>query len=67
MMSALHSGSAASPAQSRPGLPSGFSAPQECDSQGHRRNILNCDSVAIGVGAVDSERGIYWTQVFGYE
>ena len=37
------------------------------DSQGHRRNILNCDSVAIGVGAVDSERGIYWTQVFGYE
>jgi uncharacterized protein YkwD len=37
------------------------------DSRGHRRNILNCDSVAIGVGAVDSERGIYWTQVFGYE
>lgn len=37
------------------------------DSQGHRRNILNCDSVAVGVGAVESERGIYWTQVFGYE
>jgi uncharacterized protein YkwD len=37
------------------------------DSKGHRRNILNCDSVAIGVGAVDSDRGIYWTQVFGYE
>jgi uncharacterized protein YkwD len=36
------------------------------DSQGHRRNILDCDSKATGVGAVDSgERGIYWTQMFG--
>jgi uncharacterized protein YkwD len=36
------------------------------DSEGHRANILNCDSVAIGVGAVDSAgNGIYWTQVFG--
>jgi uncharacterized protein YkwD len=34
-------------------------------SDGHRANILNCDSVAIGVGAADSEDGIYWTQVFG--
>jgi uncharacterized protein YkwD len=35
------------------------------ESEGHRANILNCDSVAIGVGAADSESGIYWTQVFG--
>ena len=35
------------------------------DSDGHRANILNCDSVAIGVGAADSSDGIYWTQVFG--
>jgi uncharacterized protein YkwD len=35
------------------------------ESPGHRANILNCDSVAIGVGAADSDRGIYWTQVFG--
>ncbi|MBD0293379.1 MAG: CAP domain-containing protein [Jiangellaceae bacterium] len=35
-------------------------------SDGHRRNILNCDSVAVGVGAADSEKGIYWTQIFGF-
>lgn len=35
------------------------------ESEGHRANILNCDSVATGVGAADSENGIYWTQVFG--
>jgi uncharacterized protein YkwD len=36
------------------------------ESPGHRANLLNCDSVAIGVGASDSaENGIYWTQVFG--
>jgi uncharacterized protein YkwD len=38
------------------------------DSPGHRRNILDCSSVAIGVGAADSGdagRGIYWTQMFG--
>lgn len=35
------------------------------DSDGHRANILNCESRAIGVGAVDSSRGIYWTQMFG--
>jgi uncharacterized protein YkwD len=34
------------------------------NSPGHRRNILNCDFTAIGVG-FDS-RGNYWTQVFGY-
>jgi uncharacterized protein YkwD len=34
-------------------------------SDGHRANILSCDSVAIGVGAADSDKGIYWTQVFG--
>jgi uncharacterized protein YkwD len=34
------------------------------NSPGHRRNILNCDFTAIGVG-FDS-RGYYWTQVFGY-
>ncbi|PRY02705.1 CAP domain-containing protein [Allonocardiopsis opalescens] len=35
------------------------------DSPGHRDNILNCSSTDIGVGAVDSGRGIYWTQLFG--
>lgn len=34
------------------------------DSEGHRRNILNCDITAIGVG-VNSD-GWYWTQNFGY-
>jgi uncharacterized protein YkwD len=37
------------------------------DSPGHRENILNCDFVAIGIGAADSDRGPYWTQTFGYE
>lgn len=37
------------------------------DSEGHRANILNCDFEAIGVGAADSSRGPYWTQMFGYE
>ncbi|MBB5786912.1 CAP domain-containing protein [Jiangella mangrovi] len=37
------------------------------DSPGHRKNILNCDFVAIGVGEADSDRGPYWTQTFGYE
>lgn len=35
------------------------------NSDGHRANILNCDSVAIGVGVADSSRGLYWTQMFG--
>ncbi len=34
------------------------------DSPGHRRNILNCDLSAIGVGVTTS--GWYWTQDFGY-
>jgi uncharacterized protein YkwD len=33
------------------------------NSTGHRRNILNCEYVAIGVGL--DTRGWYWTQVFG--
>ncbi|AYY11731.1 CAP domain-containing protein [Actinobacteria bacterium YIM 96077] len=37
------------------------------DSDGHRQNILNCDSNAIGVGVAESSRGIYWTQKFGYQ
>ncbi|PZF79586.1 CAP domain-containing protein, partial [Jiangella anatolica] len=37
------------------------------DSPGHRANILNCDFVAIGVGAADSDSGPHWTQTFGYE
>lgn len=36
-------------------------------SEGHRANILNCDFRAVGVGAADSDRGVYWTQMFGYE
>ncbi len=34
------------------------------DSDGHRRNILNCDLNAIGVG-LDRD-GFYWVQNFGY-
>ncbi|TDP97427.1 CAP domain-containing protein [Labedaea rhizosphaerae] len=33
-------------------------------SDGHRRNILNCDLTAIGIG-LDTD-GWYWTQDFGY-
>ncbi|MEU6645033.1 CAP domain-containing protein [Saccharomonospora sp. NPDC046836] len=33
-------------------------------SDGHRRNILNCDITAIGVGL--NANGWYWTQAFGY-
>jgi uncharacterized protein YkwD len=36
-------------------------------SAGHRANILNCDSKAIGVGVeLNTEHGPYWTQMFGY-
>jgi uncharacterized protein YkwD len=35
------------------------------NSDGHRRNLLDCDVVAIGVGVADSSRGPYWTQKFG--
>jgi uncharacterized protein YkwD len=34
------------------------------ESDGHRRNILNCDLDTIGVG-LDRD-GFYWTQDFGY-
>ncbi|GAB1514674.1 CAP domain-containing protein [Actinophytocola sp. KF-1] len=34
------------------------------DSDGHRRNILNCDLNAIGVGL--DRNGFYWVQDFGY-
>jgi uncharacterized protein YkwD len=34
-------------------------------SAGHRANIVNCASQAIGVGY--DPRGFYWTQLFGYE
>ncbi len=38
------------------------------NSDGHRDNILNCDSRAIGVGIeIDGARAPYWTQMFGYE
>jgi uncharacterized protein YkwD len=38
------------------------------DSPGHRRNLLDCTSRAVGTGVArgDSE-GIYWTQLFGRE
>lgn len=36
------------------------------NSDGHRRNILNCQARAIGVGvAAASDGALYWTQVFG--
>ncbi|WP_309114023.1 CAP domain-containing protein [Saccharothrix sp.] len=34
------------------------------NSEGHRRNILNCGFTAIGVGL--DTRGYYWTQNFGW-
>ena len=37
-------------------------------SEGHRANILNCSSKAIGIGvAVDTAGTFYWTQMFGAE
>lgn len=36
------------------------------DSPGHKANILNCDSRAIGMGMARNSGGqIYWTQMFG--
>lgn len=36
------------------------------NSPGHRANILNCGSVAVGVGVVYNKSGApYWTQDFG--
>jgi type VII secretion-associated serine protease mycosin len=49
----------------------GYRTPQEVvtgwmNSAGHRANILNCTSVAVGVGlAVKADGTIYWTQDFG--
>ncbi|MDP9798086.1 uncharacterized protein YkwD [Catenuloplanes nepalensis] len=36
------------------------------NSPGHRKNILNCKAVKIGVGVARDTKGtIYWTQEFG--
>ena len=36
-------------------------------SEGHRANILNCDSKAIGVGVWKGGGGPVWTQDFGFK
>lgn len=37
------------------------------NSEGHRKNILNCDSKTIGVGLRRNSGGTpYWTQMFGF-
>ncbi|MEU4163342.1 S8 family serine peptidase [Actinoplanes sp. NPDC026670] len=49
----------------------GYRTPQDVvtgwmNSPGHRANILNCQSIAIGVGLATKADGTpYWTQVFG--
>jgi uncharacterized protein YkwD len=49
----------------------GYRTPQEVvtgwmNSSGHRANILNCSSVAVGVGLAYKAGGTpYWTQDFG--
>ena len=49
----------------------GYRTPQQVvtgwmNSTGHRRNILNCASVAVGVGVAYTAGGApYWTQDFG--
>ena len=49
----------------------GYRTPREVvtgwmNSAGHRANILNCSSIAVGVGtAYDADGAIYWTQNFG--
>jgi uncharacterized protein YkwD len=36
------------------------------NSEGHRRNILNCDLTTLGVGVAKAKDGtLYWTQDFG--
>lgn len=36
------------------------------NSPGHRKNIMNCKSTLIGVGAARNAKGVlYWTQEFG--
>ncbi|MBB2909465.1 uncharacterized protein YkwD [Streptosporangium becharense] len=36
------------------------------ETTGHRRNILNCELKATGVGVVQGPDGPWWTQDFGY-
>ncbi|GID26087.1 CAP domain-containing protein [Paractinoplanes brasiliensis] len=49
----------------------GYRTPQQVvtgwmNSSGHRKNILNCSSVAVGVGLAYTSSGApYWTQDFG--
>jgi uncharacterized protein YkwD len=49
----------------------GYRTPKEVvtgwmNSSGHRANILNCSSIAIGVGVAYNAKGApYWTQNFG--
>jgi uncharacterized protein YkwD len=49
----------------------GYRTPQEVvtgwmNSPGHRANILNCSSIAVGVGMIRAADGSpYWTQDFG--
>ncbi|MER5647172.1 CAP domain-containing protein [Streptosporangium sp. NPDC002524] len=49
----------------------GYTSPDEAvrswmGTSGHRRNILNCELTATGVGAVQGPDGPWWTQDFGY-
>jgi uncharacterized protein YkwD len=49
----------------------GYTSPDEAvrswmGTGGHRRNILNCELRATGVGAVQGTDGPWWTQDFGY-
>jgi uncharacterized protein YkwD len=49
----------------------GYKTPQQVvtawmNSAGHRKNILNCANMAVGVGiAVNAKGAPYWTQDFG--
>ncbi|MBL7253943.1 CAP domain-containing protein [Paractinoplanes lichenicola] len=49
----------------------GYRTPQQVvtgwmNSSGHRKNILNCSSIAVGVGLAMTSNGTpYWTQDFG--
>ncbi|GAB2620053.1 hypothetical protein Aab01nite_34310 [Paractinoplanes abujensis] len=49
----------------------GYRTPQQVvtgwmNSSGHRKNILNCSSIAVGVGLAFTSKGTpYWTQDFG--
>jgi len=49
----------------------GYTSPDDAvrswmGTSGHRRNILNCELRATGVGAVRGSDGPWWTQDFGY-